>query len=61
MSYKNADTRKKIMRLLSESKLSRMATLVKKAMIALASIMLAVSLAGVLVHLFTRLNQGGMT
>ncbi len=60
-SYKNADaTRKKMERLLSENKLPRMASSVKKAMIALASIMIAAALAGVLVHLFTRLNQGGM-
>jgi len=52
--------RKKMKRLPSESKLPRMASSVKKAMIALASIMLAVALAGVLVHLFTRLNKGGM-
>jgi hypothetical protein len=52
--------RKKMKRLLSESKLPRMASSVKKAMIALASIMLVVALAGVLVRLFTRLNEGGM-
>jgi uncharacterized protein involved in exopolysaccharide biosynthesis len=48
--------RKKMKRLLSESKLPRMASSVKKAMI----VMLAVALVGVLVCLFTRLNQGGM-